>query len=62
MTALRSNIQTFGDELDGHPCVSGKDFMKEGRRRPEVVDDDDRHAEIGRQMLEQANVGVEPAG
>ena len=33
--------------------------MKEGGNGPEVINDDDGHAHIGRQMPEQAGVGIE---
>jgi hypothetical protein len=41
------DVQAFGDEFDGHLRVPGEDFMKKGGRRSEVVDDNDRHTEIG---------------
>jgi hypothetical protein len=41
------DVQAFGDEFDGHLRVTGEDFMKESDRRSKVVDDNDRHTEIG---------------
>jgi hypothetical protein len=35
-----------------------QNFVQMGRYRPQVVHDDNRRSEIGRQILEQALVGV----
>jgi hypothetical protein len=46
------DAQAFSDEFDGHLCVMGEDFMKEGGRRSKVIDDNDRRTEIGWQVPE----------
>ncbi len=48
--AIWLDEQAFADQRDRHSRVTGKDFMKEGGRLPEVIDDDDGHAEICWQM------------
>ena len=56
------DVQAFGDEFDRHRRETREDFMKEGCRRSEMIDDNDRHTEIRWQMLEEACVGVETPG
>ena len=36
--------------------------MEPGGHEPQMIDDDDRHAHVGRQVPEQPNIGVKAAG
>jgi hypothetical protein len=54
--------QAFRDQLHGHLGVMRKDFVQKRRRLSQVIDDDDRDAQIARQMRQESDVGVEPTG
>lgn len=56
------NIQTIGNEFDGHLSVARKNMMQVRGHHPQVVDDDYRKAKVRRQTLQQADVGAQAAG
>ena len=58
---VRLDIEAFGNQLDRHIGIVRQNFVQTGRYRPQVVHDDNRRPEIGRQIREQAFIGVEPA-
>lgn len=60
--AIWFDMQSLGNERDWHLRVMGEEFVEEGGRRSQVINDYDRGAEIGWKILEQAFVCVEPSG
>jgi hypothetical protein len=60
--AIGLDEQALGNECDRHPRVVGEDFVKEGGRMSQVIDDHDRDAEIGWKVPQQACVRVEAPG
>jgi hypothetical protein len=57
-----ANVEPLRDQFDGHRRVSRQDFMQLGRHRTQMVHDDNRRAQIGRHVLKQAFVGLQPTG
>ena len=54
--------QPVGDQLDRHLGVARKKLMEPGGDDPQVIDDDDGDTHVGRQMVQQPDIGVEAAG
>lgn len=60
--AIGLDVQSLANERDRHLRVAGEDFVKESGRGSQVIDDDDRNGEIGRQIPQSAYVCVESSG
>ncbi len=60
--AIGLDVQAFCNEFDWHMRVIREDFMEEGGRRSQVINDNDRYAKIGGQISKQAFVSIESAG
>ena len=54
--------QAVGDQLDRHRGVARQNRVQLGRKQGDVVDDHDRHPQVGRQALQQADVGIQATG
>ena len=46
------NPQAFRDQLNRHGCVAGKNLVESGGRACDVIDDDDRNTQAGRQIFQ----------
>jgi hypothetical protein len=53
--------QSFRDQLHRHFGVARENLMEQGSYAPQVTNNDDRNAHIGRQAPKQPDIGVEPA-
>ena len=54
--------QPVRDQLNRHRRVGRKDLGEQGGHGSQVINDDDGNAHIGRQMPQQAGVGVKATG
>jgi hypothetical protein len=55
-----SEDQSFRNQLDRHCGVARQNLVELGGDDSQVINDDDRHTHFGRQVLQQAGIGVEP--
>ena len=56
-----SNDQTIRDQLNRHRRVPRQDFVQLGSDGPQVIDDNDRHPHVDRQMSQEPGIGIKPA-
>ena len=54
--------QSFRDQLDRHRSEARENFVKSGGDGSQVIDDDDGHAEIGRQVPQQSGIRIKATG
>jgi len=58
---VRLDGQSLGNQVDVDAGIARKNLMELGRHAAHVIDDDDRHPQVGRQILRKPDLGVEAA-